>query len=89
MRKNKRLSDAYRFKGFTPEEGVRGVFGDPRAVVIRLKRKGKKRFARCVGVPAGRSMTTRFVGYETCPAGTSTPTWKWRCGGCSVSVAAR
>lgn len=41
MRKIKRLSDAYRFKGFIPEGEVRGVFGDPQAVEIRLKRVKK------------------------------------------------
>jgi hypothetical protein len=43
MAKLKRLQDVYRFPGFTPEATVRGIFGDPKAVVITLRRRGKKR----------------------------------------------
>src|SRR4030067_1001213 len=37
------LSDTYAFPGFRPEPMVRGVFGDPKARVIALKRRSKKR----------------------------------------------
>ena len=47
-RKRKRLLDAYRFPGFRPLEEVRGVFGDPKARVIILVRRSKKRSARNV-----------------------------------------
>ena len=50
MRKHKRLTDAYRFPGFTPSETVKGVFGDPKARVIELKRRQKKLSALCVVV---------------------------------------
>lgn len=43
MIKIKRLSDSYVFPGFRPEERIQGVFGDPRAVVIPLRRRRKKR----------------------------------------------
>jgi hypothetical protein len=46
MNKRKRLSSAYQFPGFIPEENIRGVFGDPQAMVIRLKRIEKKRYAQ-------------------------------------------
>jgi chemotaxis protein MotB len=36
MRKTRRLWDAYRFPGFTPEPGVSGIFSDPKALVIKL-----------------------------------------------------
>jgi hypothetical protein len=45
MAKFKLLQDLYRFPGFVPLPGLRGVFGDPRAVVITLRRRRKKRFA--------------------------------------------
>ena len=38
MHKQKRLIDAYRFKGFEPSDEVTGIFGDPKARVIRLNR---------------------------------------------------
>jgi hypothetical protein len=41
MTKIKRLTDAYKFLGFCPEEGIQGVFGDSHAVVIRLHRQKK------------------------------------------------
>ena len=45
MGRIKRLQDVYRFPGFVPLAQVRGVFGDPRAVVITLCRRRKKRAA--------------------------------------------
>jgi hypothetical protein len=42
MRKPRRLDDAYRFPGFRPEPTVRGIFGDPKARILRLQRRGKK-----------------------------------------------
>ena len=40
-RKRKRLLDAYRFAGFRPLEGVRGVFGDSKARIITLVECGR------------------------------------------------
>jgi len=43
--KNWHLSNAYRFDGFYPEdEKLPGIFGKPRARILRLKRRTKKRF---------------------------------------------
>jgi hypothetical protein len=39
------LRDLYAFPGFAPAATVRGVFGDPYAVVISLRRRRKKRAA--------------------------------------------
>src|SRR5271157_3354335 len=41
MRKPRRLDDAFRFPGFRPEATVRGIFGDPKARILRLLRRGK------------------------------------------------
>ena len=49
MGKLKRLQDIYRFPGFIPMAEVRGVFGDPWAVVITLRRRRKKRAAGSAG----------------------------------------
>ena len=38
MGKQRRLLDEYRFVGFRPQSEIRGIFGDPYARVIRLKR---------------------------------------------------
>ena len=45
MGKQRRLWDTYRFPGFRPRSTVQGVFGDPKARVVYLHRRGKKRYA--------------------------------------------
>jgi len=60
MRKNRRrlqLRDAYRFAGFRPDRTVTGVFGDPKARVIALSRRSKKRRVEPAG-KFGRAFTT-------------------------------
>lgn len=42
MHKRRTLSDLYHFPGCKPKGAVHGVFGDPRARVIKLVRQGKK-----------------------------------------------
>lgn len=44
----KSLLDAYRFEGFGPVSEVKGLFGDPGAMVMILKRRSKKVPALCV-----------------------------------------
>jgi hypothetical protein len=41
-KRRRRLWDTYCFPGFRPEQTVRGIFGDPKARVITLKRRSKK-----------------------------------------------
>jgi hypothetical protein len=59
MRKNRRLHDAYRFPGFRPEPTVRGLFGDPKACLVRLVRRGKKLPTGPVGESGELSTITR------------------------------
>src|SRR5436189_6427471 len=47
-KRRRRLWDAYCFPGFRPEPTVCGVFGDPKARVIRVNRRSKKRLAAVV-----------------------------------------
>ena len=55
MQKNKQLWDLYRFPGFSLEHTLSGIFGDPRARVIGLIRRGKKLSAApAVGSPRQR-----------------------------------
>ena len=53
--RKRRLWDAYAFPGFRPEATVRGIFGGPKARIIRLRRRSKKRDALVVdaGIRAG------------------------------------
>jgi hypothetical protein len=77
MAKKRRLLDEYQFPGFRPESRIQGIFGDPKARVISLKRTEKKQLAvtaaQCIAV-----ITTRqYDGYETFLVGMSGYTWKW------------
>jgi hypothetical protein len=80
MEKRRRLQDEYRFPGFRPRAGIKGVFGDSKARVIRLERTQKKLFAdvarQCIGVIT----TRRCGGYGICHAGMHGFTWKWKFG---------
>jgi hypothetical protein len=78
MQKHKRLWDAYRFPGFSPAHTLLGIFGDPRARVICLLRKGKKLFAVLVAFFIVPSTTGRPAGFGICPVRTSGFTWKWK-----------
>ena len=88
MRKQRRLEDAYRFIGFLPEPKVRGIFGDPKARIVRLVRRGKKRTAEPVGGVNELFTTARPVEYATSPVATLGCTWSSRCGEWLVGVAA-
>jgi hypothetical protein len=65
MGKLKRLQDVYRFPGFAPLARVRGIFGDPWAVVITLRRLRKKRAAVCAGEDLAPSTTKGRDAYAT------------------------
>jgi choline dehydrogenase-like flavoprotein len=60
-KRSRLLWDTYWFPGFRPEPTVRGTFGDPKALVIGLERRSKKRCAavavasRWAGTTAGGS----------------------------------
>ena len=79
--KRKRLRDAYRFPEFVPLAAVHGVFGDPKAVVVKLIRRQKKRCA--VGAVGGVAVTTTTGGgeCEISRAEIGGFTWKWTFGG--------
>jgi hypothetical protein len=67
----KRLQDIYKFPGFSPSAEVRGIFGDPRAVVITLRRRRKKRDAECAEVRVALSTINGRAACATSPAATA------------------
>jgi hypothetical protein len=71
MSKTRRILDVYRFPGFDPYARVHGIFGDPYAVVIPLRRRRKKRAVECVGKCAGPSTTSGPGWCEISPVATS------------------
>ena len=78
MPKYKRLWDGYRFPDFSPERTWFGIFGDSRARVIRLIRRGKKQFAVPVASSIVSSTIGRPAGFAICPVPTNAFTWKWK-----------
>ena len=78
MAKYKQLMDLYRFPGFSPQGRIYGIFGDPRAVVIPLKRRGKKQSVEPAVQFIVPSTTERLAGFEIFPAGICVSTWTWR-----------
>lgn len=68
--KKKRLSDAYTFPGYVPQEKVLGIFGDSRARVVRLERTGKKPSVVPAVLLLLRSMTEKLSESVTFPAAT-------------------
>lgn len=80
MGKKRRLLDEYQFPGFRPRSEIQGIFGDPKARVIRLERTQKKLHV-VVAARYTEVITTRQRdGYGTCRAGMPGYTWKWKSG---------
>jgi hypothetical protein len=75
MAKLKRLLDIYRFPGFVPRPKIRGLFGDPGAVVITLQRRRKKRSAASVAKPAAPTMTSGLAASAIWPVPTGGSIW--------------
>ena len=89
MGKLKRLQDVYRFPGLVPLAGVRGVFGDPWAVVITLRRRRKKRAAECAGEDLALSTTNGCGACATSLVATGGSIWSSRfAGSIALGVAA-
>ena len=80
MHKHQRLWDTYRFAGFRPSSTIRGIFGDPKARIIRLQRRGKKHAAVFATASRTGGTTTGGVACATCLAEMPASTWSWKSG---------
>jgi hypothetical protein len=89
MKKTRRLLDEYRFPGFSPRAGIKGIYGDPQALLISLSRTEKKRHADNAGRFIGAITTQQRGGYAIYPAATGEYAWKWRFAGSSAGSAGR
>jgi hypothetical protein len=85
----RRLLDAYRFPGLRPQATVKGVFGDPKARVITLVRRGKKQSAGVVASHNQVGMTASSGASATCPVVTPGSGWRSKCVGLIAGLAAR
>jgi len=64
---------------------MQGIFGDPKARVIRLQRTQKKQRADVAERYTGTTTTRQCDGYGICPVGMHVSTWKWKFGESSAS----
>jgi hypothetical protein len=84
MRKTKRLLDEYRFPGFRPVAKIKGKFGDPKALIIALKRRQKKQHVAVAERFIKAIMTVKhdlFVIYHVVASGFI---WRWTYAALSV-----
>jgi hypothetical protein len=87
--RKRRLQDAYAFPGFRPEATVRGVFGDPKARIIKLKRRSKKRCVALAEPNTTAGTTARSVACATFRAATHGYIWNSMCDAFSAGVVAK
>jgi hypothetical protein len=85
MAKFKQLHDLYRFPGFVPLPTIRGIFRDPRAVVVTLRRRRKKRSATSAGKRLGPSTISALAVPGISPVATSMSTSPTPCAGSHAS----
>jgi hypothetical protein len=88
MSTTRHFRDLYRFPGFEPVATLRGVFGDPIAVVVTLRRRRKKRHAEDVGKPCRASTISGLEGFAISRAATGASTSISRSDAFSASGAA-
>ena len=89
MSKHKRLSDAYGFSGFSALQIVKGIFGDPKARVIILKRRTKKQFVQPVERRTRVFMIVKSAMCATSPVAIHGYFWNWKYAESNAGVAAR
>jgi len=87
--RQRRLLDAYRFPGFCPQAVVKGVFGDPKARVVTLVRRGKKLSAAAAAGSSRAGTTAKSDGYATFPAATNAFGWTSKSAASPAGAAAR
>jgi len=89
MAKHKRLWDSYRFPGFVPSSTVSGLFGDPQARVISLRRREKKRFVVNAVAPAAPGTITKPGLFAIFHVGAAAFSSQWKAVASIVRSAAR
>ena len=77
---SRRLTDLFRFPGFRPFATTRGVFGDPKARVLRLERRKKKPTAGSAARLYMASTTASVTVFAISLAGMPAFTWSANCG---------
>jgi len=88
-KRHRHLSDGYSFAGFRAKATVRGVFGAPDILIVRLDRRSKKRFADVAGCSRRAGTTDACGTFATCRAPDFGLFWNWTCGASPAAVVAQ
>lgn len=78
MKKNRRLSDSYKFPGFRAYQKVKRFFGDQKSLIITMKRVEKKQYVQSVVNVQKVFMTKKPDWYGTYPVETNRFTLNWK-----------
>jgi len=78
MGRQRRLQDGYRFAGLRPLATGRGMFGDPKARIVVLVRRRKKRPVASAGGGIAVSTIADAAWCGTCRVPTFASTWTWK-----------
>ena len=78
MKKNRKLTDSYKFLGYQPYQKVKGIFGDPKSLIISMKRVQKKQYAQFVLDHLKVFMTKKLEKYGIYPAEINAYTLNWK-----------
>jgi len=76
------------FSGFRPLARVVGMFGDPRARLVTLVRRGKKRSVGAVAPFTAAGTTAGAAAHGICPAAATASTWTSRSGASTAAAVA-
>jgi len=89
MRKNRRLTDSYKFPGFRPYQKVKGIFGDQKSLIITMKRVEKKQYVQSAYKLHKVFMTEKPDWFGTYLAEINVFSWKLRYGESTAKAAKR
>lgn len=88
MKTGRSLRESFSFRGFVVAATLKGVFGDPKARIVTLRRRKKQRCARTAATAAAVATTGVCVAPATCGWLTGSCTWSSNVGGSTVRGAA-
>lgn len=75
MKTKRTFAELYSFPGFRAKAKFKGVFGDPHARIVELRRVQKKRHAPSAGGVGGAFTITEYTEYATGTAAGCESTW--------------
>ena len=88
MKTGRSLRELFAFPGFVAAATLQGVFGDPKARIVSLRRRKKQRCARTAVIAAAIATTSGCAKPVTCVWPGGTCMWSSNVGGLTAPGAA-